>query len=128
MLVRIVLGLPGVDGVGSGIFDRGGFGAEDAAEPPVLSSDLGYEQFFANTLRSKLGREAGEEVVEFIGMLITGAGSEEIGGEDAMGDGITGGDGFASGSTGAGRAEGVGAIGGELFLGDGHGGSPSRGR
>lgn len=114
--VMVVFG--GFEGVGDGA----GFGVVDATETPGAGGDAGDEVFLDGSNGGEVAveiREEGGEVV--LGLGMGAEGEDDSGGVEPGGEGVAGGDDLAGGSARTSGELGVAAVGGELFIGDGHG-------
>jgi hypothetical protein len=100
---------------GDGLRADGGLSAEEAMAAPVEGSDAANEVVLGGAKRLVGSEEIGEEGVKGGRVFIdVGNGEGDVGGADAVFEGIGAGDGFAGGGARAGGAEGVAAIGGDL--------------
>jgi hypothetical protein len=109
-------------GLEQGGIDGGCFGTEHPTLPPGEGGELLDQELFECTLGLEVtdqGIPEGFEVVEALDL-----GGDDVPGEDAVGDGIAGDDLLALGSAGTGGGLSVATVSGELFGGDGHGGTP----
>jgi hypothetical protein len=90
-------------------------GGLKSPEPPGDRDDAVHQEKLCGGLRSEFQEERVAEGVEGFDVFAFEA---EVAAEDAVGGGVFGGFGFSFGSAGAGGFLGVGAVGGEFFLGN----------
>jgi hypothetical protein len=111
----VAVGLIVVAGFVEGFADGPGLEALGAAEPPETSGDAFDEGVFDDILGFVVVEEALEEGAEILGAFGIVFGDDDVGGEEAMLDGVFGGSGLAIGRLRAGGFPGVLLVGAAFF-------------
>lgn len=104
--------------------DDGGFGNDGAAVAPHAVGDLGDEVFLEGAFGFEFVEEGVDEGVVFLAALFeVGRIDDDVGGVEAVGDGVAAGTRFALGGAGAGGFLGAFAVGCDFEFRCRHGGS-----